>query len=412
MKILQVNCVYQKGSTGKIVYDIHKCLQTEGFESVVCYGRGTKIDEPNVYKFCTELESKVYHLLNKFGWLMYAVCPIATRRLINIIQNEKPDIVHLHCINGYCVNIYKLLKFLGQSNFKTIVTHHAEFFYTGNCGYAYECTKFQHELGCHDCQILKEAAGTDKVDRTNKAWKSMKKAFSYFKRENLLFTAVSPWVVSRSGLSPICNGFECKFVTNGLETNIFFPASAKEVDAIKARLPHPEQKMVLHVTANFTTNKNNIKGGYYIKQLAEIMPQYQFVIVASYIGNVERLPGNIFVWGRSNGQKELASLYTAADITVITSKRETFSMIVAESLCCGTPVVGFEAGGPESIGLKDYTRFVKYGDLKKLKEAVNSFTNTEWNAISISKQSTERYSKETMAQGYINAYNEIFNEPK
>ena len=407
MKILQVNCVYQKGSTGKIVYDIHKCLRNEGIDSVVCYGRGVKIDEPNVYKFCTELESKVYHLLNKFGWLMYAVCPIATRNLINIIQKEKPQIVHLHCINGYCVDIYKLLKFLGQSSIKTVVTHHAEFLYTGNCGHAYECTKFQHAPGCYDCQILKEATGTDKVDRTNKAWRSMKKAFSYFKRENLLFTAVSPWVVNRSALSPICNGFECRFVTNGLETNIFFPASVNEVDAIKARLPHPERKIILHVTANFTTSKNNIKGGYYIKHLAEMMPQYQFVVVASYIGNVEGLPDNMFVWGRSNSQKELASLYTTADVTVITSKRETFSMIVAESLCCGTPVVGFEAGGPESIGLKDYSTFVHYGDEEKLKKEIIHYLNKEWDSEVISRKAAEFYSKETMASGYLDVYRSI-----
>ena len=43
MKILQVNCVYKKGSTGKIVEDIHNVLIDNGIESVVCYGRGKKL---------------------------------------------------------------------------------------------------------------------------------------------------------------------------------------------------------------------------------------------------------------------------------------------------------------------------------------------------------------------------------
>ncbi len=407
MKILQVNCVYQKGSTGKIVYDIHKCLQANGVESVVCYGRGKKINAPNTYKFCTEFESKVYHLLNKFGLLMYSVCPLATRKIINIIKKEKPDIVHLHCINGYCVDIYRLLKFLGQSNIKTIITHHAEFLYTGNCGHAYECTKFQQEKGCHDCDRLQEATGTNLIDRTETAWRLMKQAFTYFKTENLLFIAVSPWVKYRISLSPICNRFKCEFVTNGIETNIFHPVPIKQVAEIKSRFSYDGRKIILHVTASFTTDPQSIKGGYYIKQLAEKMPSCKFIVVANHLGRVEELPNNIFVWGRSNGQAELAALYTTADVTIITSKRETFSMIVAESLCCGTPVVGFKAGGPESIGLPDYTKFVEFGDLAQLKDAVNYFTSISWDADTISKIAAKTYSKEVMTLGCLKTYNEL-----
>lgn len=410
MKVLQANCVYKTGSTGRIVYDVHNCLRAKGIDSVVCYGRGRVVNEPYVYKFCSELESKVNHLLNKFGWMMYSVCPIATKKLINIIIKEKPDVVHLHCINGYCVNIYHLLKFLGKSNIKTIITHHAEFFYTGSCGHAYDCIKFQLEPGCHDCPILKEATGTKMVDRTSRAWRMMKNAFSSFKKENLLFTAVSPWVVGRLNMSPICNQFDCRFVPNGVDTAVFHPVATEEVAAIKARLPHPEQRMILHVSASFSANKDSIKGGYRIKQLAGMMPQYQFVVVANSVVDADGLPDNVYVWGQSKGQKELASLYSAADLTILASKRETFSMIVAESLCCGTPVVGFEAGGPESISLKEYSRFVEYGDMEKLRRVADAFVNTKWDSVAIANLAAETYSKESMTAGYIAAYNEIVNE--
>mgnify|MGYP000949492470 CR=1 FL=1 len=45
-------------------------------------------------------------------------------------------------------------------------------------------------------------------------------------------------------------------------------------------------------------------------------------------------------------------------------------MVCAESLSCGTPVVGFKAGGPESIGLADYCEFVEYPNLDKLQDCV------------------------------------------
>lgn len=412
MKILQVNCVYQKGSTGKIVYDIHKCLLIENIESVVCYGRGETICGPNIYKFCSELESKIFHFLNQFGWLMYAVCPNATRRLIKIIKKEQPDVIHLHCINGYCLNVYSLLKFLGKSNIKTVVTHHAEFFYTGSCGHAFDCSKFQSEPGCYNCQILREATGSQWIDVTSKAWKLMKKAFSYFSEENLMFTAVSPWVMNRSVLSPICNQFQCRWITNGLETKTFYPFSESEIKKIKERIPHSDRKIILHVTASFTTDKSSIKGGFYIKQLAELMPYYQFVVVASSIGFTDGLPENVLVWGRTNEQKELAALYSAADITVLASKRETFSMIVAESLCCGTPIVGFEAGGPESIAIPEYAKFIEYGNIELLKLTVEHFLEKKFDADEISCMAQNKYSKEIMAQGYINVYNEIQNETK
>ena len=54
MKILQVNSVYKKGSTGKITYDLHKGLLARGEESVVCYGRGAQYREPHGCKVCGE----------------------------------------------------------------------------------------------------------------------------------------------------------------------------------------------------------------------------------------------------------------------------------------------------------------------------------------------------------------------
>ena len=407
MKVLQVNCVYKKGSTGKIVHDIHNCLLSSNIESVVCYGRGNRIEGVGLYKFCSELESKVFHLFNKFGGLMYAVCPFATLNLIRIIKKQKPDIVHLHCINGYCVNIYKLLKFLGKSHIKTIVTHHAEFYYTGSCGHAYDCLQFQAVQGCQNCSILREATGTKLVDRTSKSWRLMKDSFSHFRKEDIRFTAVSPWVVNRSILSPICNAFNCNWVTNGIDTDIFKPSSPEQILAIKKRFPNHDRKVILHVTASFTTKENNIKGGYYIKQLAEMMPNYQFVIVATYIGLVQYIPNNVYVWGPAKSQEELASLYSSADLTVISSKRETFSMIVAESLCCGTPVAGFKAGGPESISMLDCSCFVDYGNLDELKDVVESMLSHNYDVNDISSRARNKYSKESMTSGYLDIYKQM-----
>ena len=62
-----------------------------------------------------------------------------------------------------------------------------------------------------------------------------------------------------------------------------------------------------------------------------------------------------------------------SDAYVICSERETYSMTCAEALCCGTPVVGFKSGAPETVFQGEYVQFVPYGDLTMLR---NALTNT------------------------------------
>lgn len=400
MKILQINCVYGRGSTGKIVKDIHEQLLVEGYESIVCYGRQRSVTDsiPNVYKFCTELEGDIWHVLNRYwGTLAYGGMWLSTRKLISIIRLENPDIVHLHCINGYSVNIYRLLKYLGIHNIKTVVTHHAEFFYTGNCGHAYDCLKWTKESGCGKCPILVEATGSRYFDNTTKAWEKMKEAFTFHKKDNLLFTAVSPWVKSRMKMSPIINGYECIVVENGLDVSIFHPY--EKTNSITP--------FVFHATAYFTTNKNNIKGGYYIAELARKLPNVLFKVACGSLGEIENIPDNLKILGKVANQSELARLYSQADLTVISSKRETFSMITAESLCCGTPIVGFKAGGPESIAIPDYSNFVEYGDMNTLEQAVISALTKQYNKNDIASEAQKHYSASVMTHGYIDVYRRL-----
>jgi len=48
-------------------------------------------------------------------------------------------------------------------------------------------------------------------------------------------------------------------------------------------------------------------------------------------------------------------------------------MVCAESLSCGTPVVGFQAGAPEIISIKRFSEFVPQGDIDALKDVVRNW---------------------------------------
>ena len=82
-------------------------------------------------------------------------------------------------------------------------------------------------------------------------------------------------------------------------------------------------------------------------------------------------------------------------------------MPTAESLCCGTPVVGFKAGGPESIALLEYSQFCEYGDIQTLKEKLEEVLEiklTEQNKKEISDIAKQKYEKERMANSYFEIY--------
>lgn len=405
MKILQINCMYQRGSTGKIVYDIHEALQSNKINSIVCYGRGgISASYVNVYKFCSEFEAHIHHFgVRYFGWLRYGGNLLSTKKLISFIKKNNPDIVHIHCINCYCVNIYRLLNFLAVNRIITIITNHAEFLYTGNCPHAYDCEKWKVSPGCGNCPILLEATGTSLKDRTEESWQKMKASFDLFEADKCVFVGVSPWVKQRVLSSSISNRFRCDVIENGVNTNIF---RKRNYDCLPLKLKS-NKKIVFHATASFSSGENDLKGGRYLISLAKMMPDLNFVVASMYCEPINDIPDNVILWGPTKNQKELAMLYSVADVTVIFSKRETFSMVTAESLCCGTPVTGFVAGGPESIAIENYSSFVEYGNLQMLEKCIRTFIEQHIDKNIIERVAKEKFTNAKMVNQYISLYNSL-----
>lgn len=406
MKILQLNCVYRKGSTGKIVYDIHAELQRQKIESVVCYGRGNIVNEPNVYKVCPEWYSKLNNLWSRFTGVMYGGLRLSTRHIIRIIEREKPDVVHLHCINGYFVNIYQIVAYLNCHHIKTVLSLHAEFMHTANCGHAFDCERWK--TGCGHCPRLRQETKSYIIDGTHRSWQLMKCAFESF-GDNLIVTSVSPWLENRAKQSPILSDFKHITVLNGLDTKVFHQYNKAEC---RKRFNLPiDKKIVFHATPLFNTDKGYIKGGWYVCEVARQMPDVQFVVAGRYAENIE-VPHNVKLLGQVRNQTDLAQLYSMADATLLASKRETFSMVTAESLSCGTPVVGFKAGGPEQIAVQDYSQFVEYGDVVACVTALRSFILKEWNSSAIEREAHAKYSREVMTNAYLNVYKQIMSNGK
>lgn len=403
MKVLQVNSVYPLWSTGKITHDIHTVLLQKQHQSIVCYGRGPLIDENGIYKICTERLSRINRAWTRISGIMYGGHLYSTCTLIRIIQQEKPDIVHLQCINSAFVNIYKLITYLNKHNIKTVLTLHAEFMYTANCGHALECERWK--TGCGNCPRLTQETHSIFFDSTAYSWRRMKKSFEGF-NNNLTVVSVSPWLMERAKQSPILANKKHVVIYNGLDTSIFHYYSCTA--NIRKELSIKEsEKIIFHATPNFTNDPNHIKGGRFVINLAKRMPHIKFVIAGPTYNNELNIPSNIILLGSITDPTQVARWYSTAHLTLLTSKKETFSMVCAESLSCGTPIVGFQAGAPEQISIAEYSCFIEYGNMDLLQSAVEKFLSQDFDKKKIADDAARIYSRENMVYQYIDLYEKM-----
>lgn len=403
MRVVQINCIYPGGSTGKIVSDINTCLCDKGFQSFVIYGIGDKnYTENNIIKIVPEIIRKMQSLRARVTGYPYGGCIIGTYKIIKLLGKITPDVVHLHCINGYMVNIYKVLNYLKRNNIPTVLTLHAEFMYTSGCSYAVECMKWIS--GCHDCErIGLEHPQSIFFDRTSKEWKKMCDAFENFER--LIICPVSDWVKERANLSPFFKGNIMETVLNGVNTELFH--FNKKLKVIQKLNVSTDCKIIIHVTPDFY---GVMKGGTHVLEMAKRFENENVIfLIIGVKGKQNFSLKNVHTIEHTSSQKELAEYYSIADVCLLTSVRETFSMVCAESLCCGTPVAGFKAGAPETISIPEYSSFVEQGNDNELEIVLRNFLSVNWDKEKISKEACELYARTKMCEKYIKQYEKAMN---
>ena len=200
----------------------------------------------------------------------------------------------------------------------------------------------------------------------------MKEAFEGF--DDLILCPVSNWVGERAAQSPVLRQYPICTVLNGIDTDVFHYRE-KEALVLREKLNVGERKMILHVTASYT---NPVKGGKFITELSQRLDSEKYVVVV--VDGLNNPPPKEFCgiyYGRANGQEELATFYSAADVMVLTSYRECLPTTCLESLCCGTEIVSFYFHGDEGEGSfpEKYVHFIPHGDMEQLTDTVKMYLN-------------------------------------
>lgn len=403
MKIAQVDVNYNFSSTGKIVADLVTGLGDLGHSTTAYFGRGPDSGNHNVYRISSGAEVLLHALGTRITGLTDNFSPLSTRRLIEHFEHFMPDVVHLHDLHGYYVNIRPVVDYLKARRIPTVWTFHCEFMYTGKCGHAFDCEKWKTE--CKNCPDLRGYPKSWFFDFTTRMFREKQALFADFERLHLV--APSEWLANRMRQS-IVRHKPISVVPNGLDVATFCRGDTK---GLRSSLGLTNEYVVLSVGADLLSER---KGGRWVLELARRNPSSGMVFVMVGVEKMpKQVPPNVRMIPRIFDQNLLTQYYSLADVLLLTSTKETFSMVSAESLACGTPVIGFDSGAPKEVALPGFGEFVPYPDvgaLESLLLRVKTGETALMSSTECERFARARYSKDSMVKAYESIYRQLINK--
>ena len=326
----QINVTHKSGSTGRLAYQIHQYATEHGAQSTIAFGDGGKRAEAgfSLYsKWGTHLHSFLSRKLCMQGLGSY----LQTGRLVRYLKRTAPDVIHLHNIHGHYLHYPRLFRYLRKCRTPVVWTLHDCWAFTGKCAHYFSagCDKWKTE--CHYCPNL--ATYPDSTyDGSRRNYRLKKKYFTAV--DNLTLVGNSDWTKQQAAAS-FLQGKRVVRIYNGVDTTVFHPIDA--CDSVREKYGIPADAfMVLGVSGVWKADK----GLNTFLWLADHLPaDYVLVMVGVSDDLKKTLPTNIIGITKTENTAELAALYSAADVLLNPSREETFGMVAAEAMACGTPVV-------------------------------------------------------------------------
>lgn len=349
MKIVQVNAVYRKSSTGRTCEELEKALVKRGHSVVTAYGNGSA-DSENAFRIGNNFDAKLHALLSRIVGLQGYFSRLATMKFLKYLKKYKPDIVHLRNLHSNYINIPMLLKYLGDTDVATVITLHDCFFYTGKCTHYLQekCEKWQTR--CNDCPRIKQDNKSWFFDFSSKMWKDKKKYFENIKK--LAVVGVSDWTTEHAQKSFLKSAKVIKRIYNWIDLDLFKP---HDTHALRAKLNLSQSFIIYCISQKW----NEEKGLKVIRGIAELMPENWRIVMVGELPDGIQLDNKVLHMGVVSDTKLLADYYAMADAFVTPSVQETFGKTTAEALSCGTPVVAYRSlAAPELIGEDEECGFI------------------------------------------------------
>ena len=269
MKVLQINAVCGVGSTGRIVTDIANSLNLQGHDTLICFSRGEAEQWDHIYRVNSKFDMRLHglkvRLFDKCGFGSKG----ATRRLCEKITEYNPDVIHLHNIHGYFINLKYLFRFLKQYNKPIVWTFHDCWAFTGHCAYfdLVGCDKWK--TGCFKCANKKEYPRSILFDRSKKNYLEKKKYFSGVR--NMTIVTPSQWLANLVKQS-FLKEYSVLVINNGIDISAFKQTQSN----FRQKYSLENKKIVLGVASEWTRRKGLAD---FVKLSGLLSDEYRIVLV-------------------------------------------------------------------------------------------------------------------------------------
>ena len=120
--------------------------------------------------------------------------------------------------------------------------------------------------------------------------------------------------------------------------------------------------------------------------------------------------GRITAIRRTENREQLADLYRKASVFVNPTLEEAFGLTNIESLACGTPVITYDTGGSPECIREGCGLVVPRGDIKGLKDAVDTLCNDSEDRTGLCNASVQRYDRNECYRQYISLYRSMVEQ--
>lgn len=367
MKLLQICVEGNTGSTGTIAESIGQFVIKKGWESYIAYGRFPRPSKSKLIHISTNLEILLHGLetriLDNHGF----ASRLATRRLIKKIEKINPDVVHLHHLHGYYINVEILFDFLQKSKIPVVWTFHDCWSFTGHCTYFdyVGCEKWKTE--CNQCPQKTEYPKSLFLDNSQNNFNLKKILFTSI--SNMTIVSVSEWLNNLVHQSFFKNTRHV-CIYNGIDIELFKPINFS--NKVKKKYLLENKYVILGVATTWDRRKGLID---FIELSKHLVEDEVIVLVGLSQNQMLDLPKNIVGLSRTDNRNELAHLFAASDVFLNLSTEETFGLTTAESIASGTPVVVYnKTASPELVDpATGYV--VEKGNVKEIRDAINNIKN-------------------------------------
>ena len=399
-KLLQINSVVNSGSTGRIAEEIGQTAISNGWRSYIAYGRNERPSESKLIRIGTDWNVKMHGLQTRLFDRHGLGSKIVTENLVQQIEQIKPDIIHLHNLHGYYLNIEVLFNYLSKAGVPVVWTLHDCWSITGHCSHFdfIGCEKWKTE--CFRCPQKKEYPASFLMDRSKENYILKKKLFTSV--DNLTLVPVSNWLANILKESFLKNT-PVKVIHNGINTDVFQPTSGHAIHT-KYKL---KNKFIILGVASVWSPRKGLKD--FIELSKKPNSDLQIILVGLSKKQIKELPENIIGIERTESIFELAQLYSISDVYVNPTYEDNFPTTNLESIACGTPVITYETGGSSEAIDENTGIVVKKGDINDLVIAINQIKEKgkAFYTNACIKRANQFYKKEERYHEYIDLYNSL-----